>query len=371
MEAMLWEPDDAAREPGTVVCNVCLIRCRVRPGRTAWCRTRENRDGVLHTLIHGLTSSVVIDPVEKKPLYHFLPGAKLLSAGTRGCNFACPGCQNGAIAHDRPVLAPGGGGGSPASFTEPNLEPLSPARQVELALEHGADGLAWTYNEPVIWLEHTLEAARLAKDHGLATVYVTNGYATPEALDLIGPVLDAYRCDIKGFSRRAYKAVTGGIARFEPILEGTARARHDLGIHVECVTNLVPGVNDDPVEMRGLARWIARELGPLTPWHLTRFFPYLDLAHLDPTPVETLERTRAIGLEEGLRYVYLGNVPGHAARQTDCHDCGEPLIRRDLYAVDPVGIAPGGLCRSCGGAVPGVFRAAPTSGDGERLRVRP
>jgi pyruvate formate lyase activating enzyme len=341
---------------GKVKCNVCAVRCVIPAGDVGACRTRLNQDGTLYTLIYGKTSSACVDPVEKKPLFHFFPGTRILSMGSRGCNFRCPGCQNWEISHD-----------APGRFGE-NLETLLPVDSVHLAKRLGCEGIGWTYNDPTIWLEHTLEAMIEAKRLGLYTAYMTNGYATEEHMALIGPYLDAWRVDIKGFSRSVYKGISG-LARWEPVLEMTKLAARTYKMHVECVTNVTPTVNDDEATARGIARWIRDTLGPLTPWHVTRFYPYLDLAHLPPTPIPTLERFYAIGREEGLRYVYLGNVPGHPAEDTACHQCGSALIRRRGFAVAKAEVVDG-RCPSCGVEVPGRFQAriAPTSG--ERVGVR-
>ena len=334
-----------------VKCNVCAVRCVIPEGDVGACRTRLNEAGTLYTLIYGKTSSACVDPVEKKPLYHFFPGSRILSMGTRGCNFRCPGCQNWEISHD-----------SPGRLGE-NMEDLDPAESARLAARLGCQGIGWTYNDPTIWLEHTLEAMIEAKRLGLYTAYMTNGYATEEHMELIGSHLDAWRVDIKGFSRSVYKGISG-LARWEPVLEMTELAARKYKMHVECVTNVTPTVNDDEATARGIASWIRDHLGPTTPWHVTRFHPYLDLSHLPSTPIPTLERFREIGLEEGLKYVYLGNVPGHPGDDTYCHGCGARVIRRSGFAVAQAGLRDG-LCPACGTAVPGRFQAAidPTSGD--------
>lgn len=275
--------------------------------------------------------------------------------GTRGCNFKCPGCQNWEISHDSP------------DELGRNLEKLEPAESARLAKRLGCQGIGWTYNDPTIWIEHTLEAMTEAKKLGLYSAYMTNGYATPEHLELIGPWLSAWRVDIKGFSRESYKKVSG-LARWEPVLEMTKLALHRYGMHVECVTNVTPTINDTDEIARGIAKWIRSELGEFTPWHVTRFHPYLDLAHLPPTPVPRLERFREIGLEEGLRYVYLGNVPGHPAEDTYCHSCGECVIRRRGFAVAQARIRDG-ACPRCGTRIPGRFPTEIASTDGSRTPV--
>ena len=339
---------------GKVKCNVCAVRCVIPAGDVGSCRTRLNEKGTLYTLIYGKTSSACVDPVEKKPLYHFYPGTRILSMGTRGCNFRCPGCQNWEISHDAPDLLGA------------NLEDLSPVDSVRLALRSGCQGIGWTYNDPTIWLEHTLEAMIEAKREGLYTAYMTNGYATEEHMELIGPWLDAWRVDLKGFSRSAYKGVTG-LARWEPVLEMTRLAARRYGMHVECVTNVTPTLNDDEATARGIASWIRDNLGPMTPWHVTRFHPYLDLAHLPSTPLATLERFCLIGREEGLKYVYIGNVPGHPWEDSYCHACGARVVARRGFAVAKAELVDG-RCR-CGAEIPGRFQARISPSSGTRTRV--
>jgi pyruvate formate lyase activating enzyme len=328
-ESLLYEK----RPDGRVKCNVCGVRCVIAKGARGACNTRLNSDGTLYTLIYGLTSGACVDPIEKKPLFHFHPGTKILSMGTRGCNFRCPGCQNWEISHDSP------------DELGRNLERIDPAESARLAARLGCQGIGWTYNDPTIWIEHTLEAM----------------------IELIGPYLTSWRVDIKGFTRESYKKVTG-LARFDPTLECTKLAKHAYGMWVECVTNVTPTINDGEEIARGIASWIREELGPLTPWHVTRFFPYLDLSHLPPTPIPTLERFCEIGREEGLKYVYMGNVPGHPLEDTHCHACGTLLIKRRHFAVVQGTLAEG-RCPKCGVEIPGRWSGAIQSTDGERAPV--
>lgn len=313
-EAILYEKLDRER----VRCNVCRHRCLIAPGKKGYCGTRQNIGGRLYTLIYGRISSISNNPIEKKPLFHFYPGTFYLSLGSLGCNFRCPGCQNWEISH--------------SEFDESKTESLSPEQSVGLALRHGSEGLSWTFNEPAIWLEYTLEGAKLAKGKGLYTVYVTNGFITPEALETISPYLDAFRVDIKGFCEETYRKITS-VRAFPGVLDSASLARKKYGMHVECVTNVTPTINDDEGELRKLAGWIRDELGPDTPWHVTRFFPYSNLSHLEPTPLPKLERIRQMGIDAGLRYVYLGNVPGHEGENTYCYKCKALLIERYGFSV--------------------------------------
>jgi len=211
---------------------------------------------------------------------------------------------------------------------------------------YNCGGIAWTYNEPAIWFEYTLDSAKLAKENNLYTVYVTNGYLTPEALDIIGPFLDAWRVDIKGFSDDFYRRLAK-VSRWRGILEVAKRAKEKWDMHVEVVTNIIPTMNDDEQQLRGIATWIRDELGNLTPWHVTRFYPQYRMDHLPPTPVASLERALAIGQEEGLRFVYAGNVPGHRGENTLCYSCGKLIIKRLGYETELLGLD-GSRCRFCG-----------------------
>ncbi len=340
---ILWDRADGER----VRCRVCRRLCVIAAGERGFCLTRENRDGELYTLTYGAVSSLHVAPIEAKPLFHFYPGTPWLSLGSLGCNCRCPGCQNWQIAHARPGEA------------ERQARELAPDEAVALALERGCKGFSWTYNEPTMWLEYTIDASRLARTKGLLANYVTNSYITPEALDAVAPYLDAWRVDIKAFDREAYRKLAN-IADFEGILESAERAKKHHGLHVECVTNIVPGYNDDAAQLGALAAWIAAALGPDTPWHVTRFVPHLDLADVPATPVATLERAHAIGREAGLQYVYIGNVPGHKAEHTYCHVCGALLIERRGHGVAQNRML-GSLCPFCGARIPGVWSASQAS----------
>lgn len=333
--ALLYEPLSEQR----VQCHVCVRHCIIPVGKRGFCCTRENREGKLYSLIYDQVSSACLDPIEKKPLYHFHPGTQVFSLGTLGCSFACPGCQNAEISQRAPLEC------------DPQLKRLAPAEAVAHAVRQKAAGICWTYNDPAIWIEHTLESARLAKDKGLYTVYVTNGTATREHLDLIGPYLDAYRVDIKAFSRASYKLVSG-FTNFELILENTRYARERWGMHIECVTNVTPTINDSDDDLRGIARWIATALGGDTPWHVTRFHPYEGFAHLPATPTERLDRAYAIGKEEGVRYIYVGNVPGDPRQHTACPSCGQLLIQRRGFQLAKIEMT-NGACPRCGTVVLG------------------
>lgn len=253
-------------------------------GDSGFCRTRLNKGGKLYTLDYGMVSTLAVAPIEKKPFFHFYPGSRWLSLGTLGCNFRCPGCQNWEIAHARVCK-------SGEKKTGRAAEYLSAQEMILMAKDRGCKGLSFTYNEPTVWFEYTLDCSKLAKEHDLLTNYVTNGFITSEALDEIGPYLDAFRVDVKGFSEKFYREFLG-LSDFRGILEATKRARFKWKMHVEIITNIIPGFSDDESRLRGIAEWIANELGPATPWHVTRFVPHLKLSHIPYTPIDTLERAR-------------------------------------------------------------------------------
>lgn len=309
---------------------MCQWRCVINPGRVGVCRVRENKAGVLQTLNYGEVSSVAVDPIEKKPLFHFYPASMAFSVGGWGCNFHCLHCQNWEIACAEP----------PAGSRY-----LSPQEQVRLAVQQRCAGIAWTYNEPTVGYEYTLDCARLARERGLYTAYVTNGFMTPEALDGIGPWLDAWRVDVKGFSDELYGRLAG-VKHWRGILDVAARARHRWNMHVEVVTNVIPGWNDDDAQLHGIAQWIAAELGDLTPWHVTRSFPMHRLQDVTATPLATIQRAVEIGRAAGLRFVYSGNVSG-GHEDTVCYSCGRVAIRRSGYHAEILSLH-GSACAHCG-----------------------
>lgn len=327
-EALLFQ-----REAEKVRCLLCPRYCLIKEDKLGYCKVRQVKNGQLFTLIYGEVSSLALDPIEKKPLFHFFPGSLVLSFGTLGCNLRCLHCQNWSIAHAD-------------TLTGPETQYIPPEKAVELAQRSQAQGIAWTYNEPSIWLEYTLDTAKLAKKSELYTVYVTNGYLTAEALDLMGPYLDAFRFDLKGFTKELYRKLCK-VTEFKPILDSAERAKNKWGMHVEVVTNVIPGWNDSAEEIKEMAAWIKTKLGAKTPWHITRFYPHLELSHLPPTPIKTLEKIREIGLEAGLEFVYLGNVPSHPGENTICPKCGKTVIKRSGYTLHALHVSEG-KCEFCG-----------------------
>ena len=328
-EAKLYEklPDSRVR------CSTCQWRCTINPDNSGVCRMYQNRDGVLYNLNYARASSLAADPIEKKPLFHFYPGSLCFSIGGWGCNFHCQHCQNWEISCP------------PENEPWQHSRDVPPQMAIDLAKQYHCQGIAWTYNEPTVWFEYTLDSARLAKENGLYTVYVTNGYITPEALDTIGPYLDAWRVDIKGFSDVFYKNLAK-VPDWRCILETTIRAKRKWNMHVEVVTNIIPTMNDDDEQLEGIARWIRDELGEITPWHVTRFYPQHQLTHLPPTPLETLERACDIGKKAGLKFIYASNVPGHQSESTVCYSCGRTNVQRHGYDTSLVGLD-GTQCSYC------------------------
>lgn len=330
-EAMLYDKLDGNK----VRCRVCSHRCMVADGKRGFCRVRENRNGTFYTLIYNTVSSEAVDPIEKKPLFHFYPGTLAYSLGTIGCNFRCEHCQNWTI--------------SQIEIDEAYTVEITPEEAVQRALAAGARTIAWTYNEPTIWYEYTYDCAKLAKEEGLATAYITNGYITAEALEHIAPYLDAFRVDIKAFTEDFYRKVAS--AKLAPVL-GSAKLARELGMHVEVVNLVIPGHNDSSKEMRNLIRWVYENLGADTPVHFTRFHPQYHMSDLISTPIKKLEEAHRIATEEGMKFVYTGNMPGDDRENTYCPTCRKLLIRRRMFSVVGYDITPQGTCPRCGEPIP-------------------
>jgi pyruvate formate lyase activating enzyme len=333
-EAILYE----RLEDGAVRCHLCAHRCTIRPGHLGVCQVRVNREGTLYTLVYGQVVSQAMDPVEKKPLFHFYPGTGAFSLATVGCNFRCRFCQNAEISQ-----MPRDQGRIVGRYTPP-------AQLVETAKRYGARSIAYTYTEPTIFTEYAYDVAVLARKEGIANIYVTNGYMTQEMLDFFHPYLDAANVDLKAFRDEFYRTECG--ARLAPVLESLKYMRK-LGVWVEVTTLVIPGLNDSEQELRDIARFLVQELGPEVPWHVSRFHPYYKEWDRPPTPVSTLHRAREIGLEEGLRYVYEGNVPGSPGEHTYCYACGERVIARTGFQITAYRLQDG-RCPRCGTVMDGV-----------------
>ena len=329
--ALLWDV-----EGERIRCHLCPNRCLISRGGVGVCGVRSvDAAGTLIAVTYGRVSSIAVDPIEKKPVFHYFPGASVLSLGSVGCSMRCGHCQNWSIAR-----------ATPEDGETRFLEPVS---VVEMARNYRCPGVAFTYNEPVIWAEYVLDVARLCREAGLFTVMVTNGYITPEGLDLLGEVIDVWRVDLKGSRDETYRKLCH-VPAVQPVMDAAVRARHHWGMHVEVVTNVVPTMNDSHDELTEMAEFIAGSLGVDTPWHVTRFFPYLDFAHLEPTPIETLQLARTIGRNAGLHFVYLGNIDEPGGEDTVCPVCGTVAIRRSGYTILDKGTREG-ACARCGTAL--------------------
>lgn len=332
-EARLYSPVGA----GAVKCGLCAFRCRIEDGRRGVCGVRENVGGTLYTHTWGRLVAEHIDPVEKKPFYHFQPSSKSYSIAAVGCNFRCLNCQNSEISQ------------MPREHGRVIGDEVSPEEVVSEAYETGCSSIAYTYTEPTMLHEFAMETGALAREKGLKNLFVTNGYMTRECLEELSGVLDAANVDVKAFSEAFYKKVCG--ARLSPVLE-TVESMREMGVWVEITTLVIPGMNDSESELTALARWIA-SVDRSMPWHLSAFHPAYRMMDAPPTPRETLERAREAGLAEGLKYVYTGNVPGSPGESTYCWSCGRLLIERRGFMVKRNDITEG-KCPACASRIDGV-----------------
>ncbi|MCX7983241.1 MAG: AmmeMemoRadiSam system radical SAM enzyme [Syntrophales bacterium] len=334
MEAMLYEK---AKE-GQVICHLCAHECHIKPNSHGLCGVRENRNGILYTLVADRVVAENIDPIEKKPLFHFLPGTKSYSIAAVGCNFRCIFCQNAEISQ-----LPRDKGKIVGKVTTPEAI-------VEAAIRTGCQSISYTYTEPTVFFELCYLTARAAKAKGVANVFVTNGYMTIQALKTIHPYLSAANVDLKSFRDEFYRRNCG--AKLKPVLE-TIEKMKTLGIWVEVTTLIIPGLNDQEDELKEIASFI-KSLGADIPWHVSRFYPRYKLNNLDPTPPEIIYRARYIGYETGLKYVYCGNLPGDEGENTYCPQCHKLLIERWGFRIKKSLLAQG-QCPDCGAQISGVF----------------
>ena len=329
-KALLNEPI----ENKGVHCYLCAHHCRIEPSAFGICGVRENVDGELYTWAYGSVIASHIDPVEKKPLYHFLPGTRTFSITTIGCNFQCGFCQNWQISQARQQ------DGSSEGYD------LRPEEIVEIARRDRCHSISYTYTEPTVFFEYALETARIAHDAGLANIFVTNGYMTGAALKSIRPWLDAANVDLKSGSDAYHRHRCK--AHLQPVLD-TIRRMKDMDIWIEITTLLIPGENDSEQEITRIARFIS-DVSPDIPWHLSRFIPQYQFADREPTPLETLLRAREIGKKHGIRYVYLGNAGGYD--DTRCHVCDTLLVERAYFGLDEI-LIDDHSCPACGNEIPG------------------
>ena len=328
-KALLWKKLDK----NNVKCAVCAHGCLILPDRRGVCGVRKNEKGVLYSLVYNKAAAVNIDPIEKKPFFHFLPGSSALSFGTPGCNFRCLNCQNWDLSQG-PKLA------EPIFSTD-----ITPQELVKQALENNCASIAYTYSEPTIFIEYALDTMKLARKKGLKNVWVSNGFMTPESFELINGFIDANNIDIKSFDEKFYQENCG--ARLAPVLE-TCKLMKKNNIWLEITTLIIPTLSDSPEMLEKIAMFIKTELGAETPWHVSAFSPEISwrLGHLQPTSVEILRQARVIGLKAGLKYVYIGNVPGEKGENTYCSKCGKLAIARVNYHIERKDKK--GKCARCG-----------------------
>jgi pyruvate formate lyase activating enzyme len=322
-----------------VECFLCSHRCHIKDGKRGICQVRENRDGVLYSLVYGKLVSQNVDPIEKKPLFHLLPGSLSYSIATVGCNFRCSHCQNYDISQ-YPRLH----GGSIAGSN------MTPDLVVNSAQAYSCQSISYTYIEPTIFFEFAYECAQLAHEKGIKNVFVSNGYTTPEATRKIAPYLDGNNIDLKAFTDKFYKEVCG--AKLNPVLD-TIRLMKEIGVWVEVTTLVIPGWNDSEKELKEIARFI-KSIDPEMPWHVTRFHPTFKMTDRIATPVETLQRARQIGMSEGLQYVFVGNIPGEDGENTICPHCSEAVVKRMGFTIMSQSMDQG-KCSNCGHSIAGVF----------------
>ncbi len=336
MEAYLYEPLKEKK----VKCNLCSHRCIIKDGKRGICGVRENQGGILKTLVYGKLIASHIDPIEKKPLFHFMPGSLSYSIATVGCNFKCLFCQNADISQmpsDHNGMITG--------------DLYTPEDVVNATVKGNCKSIAYTYTEPTVFFEFAFDTAKLAHAKGIKNVFVTNGYMTSEAVHMISPYLDAANVDLKAFNKSFYKEVVK--ARLEPVKK-TLKLMKSLGIFVEVTTLLIPGLNDDKKELEKLALFLVKSLGPETPWHVSAFYPTYRLTDRPPTPVESLVMAREIGIKAGLRYVYIGNVPSKDGENTFCSNCGKLLINRLGFSIIK-NMLENGRCPYCGTQINGIW----------------
>lgn len=332
-EAMLFRRLEGQK----IRCDLCAHRCVLEVGKRGICGVRVNEGGTLYSLVYGKAVATHVDPIEKKPLFHFQPGSTSFSIATVGCNFRCAHCQNADIS----IL--------PADHGHIVGQDLMPQEIVAAAEKSSCRSIAYTYTEPTIFFEYAHDTARLASEKGIKNLFVTNGYMTGEALRAIQPCLDAANVDLKSFSDDHYRQVCG--ARLQPVLD-SLQLMKSLGIWLEVTTLVIPTLNDSEEELRQIAEFIF-SLGPETPWHISQFYPTYQMTQLPPTPVESIRRGREIGLEVGLRYVYTGNVPGDEGESTFCYNCGQRLIHRYGYSILENRLQET-RCDRCGAVIDGV-----------------
>ncbi len=338
---------------GRVQCDLCPRFCKLREGQRGLCFVRGRKDDRIVLTTYGRSSGFCIDPIEKKPLNHFYPGTPVLSFGTAGCNLACKFCQNWDISKSRQI--------------DTLADQATPRALAQAAVAHGCRSVAFTYNDPVIFMEYAIDVARACHQHGIHTVAVTAGEICPEPRQELFRHIDAANVDFKAFTERFYRKICG--SELQPVLDTLRYLRHETKVWIEVTTLLIPGENDSDEELDAMTRWVAGELGPEVPMHFTAFHPDYKMLDYPPTPPATLTRARNIARGNGVLYAYTGNVHDSAGGSTYCSACGEILIGRDWYVLDTWNLTAEGKCRNCGTVCAGHFEATPGTWGARRQPV--
>lgn len=336
MEAELYE----RASNGSIRCTACARYCELAEGQVGLCGVRSNTDGRLDLMVYGMVISGHVDPIEKKPVTHYMPGSKILSIATTGCNWLCRYCQNHDISQRRKVEG----------------ERMTPAQVASAAMLNGADGIAYTYNEPSIFMEFARDCGLEAKKRGLINIFVSNGYDTPQSVDMMGQFLDSITIDFKGSAEQQFMKKYVGIPDPQPIFDTILGIRDRTHIHVEITDLIIPEVGDDIIHARKLCKFVYDELGPDTPIHFLRFHPDYKMTEFGHTPIRTLEAHRQIAIEEGLPYSYVGNVPGHPYEHTYCPGCGQIAIERYGFDIRSWNLDHSNKCTSCRHRIPIIGR---------------
>ena len=322
----------------TVQCELCPRKCTLSDGVRSFCRAREPKDGKLYSLVYGQACAVHIDPIEKKPLFHFLPGTPIFSVATAGCNFRCKFCQNWQISQSRPE--------------ETDSYPLTPEEIVNETLKNNCPSIAYTYTEPSIFYEYMLDTAKIAKIKGIKNMYHSNGSLNPAAVEELSLYLDGANIDLKGFTQEFYSQNCAGY--LETVLK-TLKLLKRNRVWLEITNLVIPTLNDDLKQIKQMCLWIKENLGPDVPLHFSRFWPQYKLTSLNPTPTETLDEARQIAQDTGLNFVYIGNIPGHPAENTYCPKCKKPVIKRSGFSVLENSLTSAGNCKFCQTPIPGIW----------------
>ncbi len=341
-------------EDGRLQCDLCPRECKLHEGQRGLCFVRENLNDEIVLTTYGLSSGYCIDPIEKKPLNHFLPGTPVLSFGTAGCNLACKYCQNWDISKSREMHT--------------LADEASPELIARAAEQLHCRSVAYTYNDPVIFHEYAIDVARACREKGIKSVAVTAGYVSPEPRKEFYHYMDAANVDLKAFTEKFYYKLTGG--HLQPVLDTLLYLKHETNVWVELTTLLIPGYNDTPEEIDDMTRWVVKELGPDVPMHFTAFHPDWKMMDVPPTPLGTLTRARDIAINNGVRYAYTGNVHDEKGESTYCHECGQKLIGRDWYVLSSWNLDAHGACNKCGTPCAGVFEAQAGTWGARRQPVR-